>query len=160
MWCAISSGTVAQDRMPDNIIITKWTSFTPSFIGSGVPSYTGRFIKRRVGDTLEIKAFFKSTQTGTSADDVTFVLPDSLTIDTSLIVVDLYNAANVGYGVWYNADSTLEAASLAPISSGLNPSYVKFVNLGPGAWSVLTWGSVDTNHTLSFHLNLPISQWT
>lgn len=141
-----------------------WLTYTPTYTGFGTVSFN--FAQyRRVGDSMEIQAFFT---TGTStAVLASMTLPSGLTMDASKIpIANLTSSAGclVGLGVSNEtANATYQPGSL--LANTLTST--SLIYFGPGAATANHLipkngdsSFIGNSQNISLNIKIPISQWT
>lgn len=134
-----------------------WASITITPAAGFGTTTNGAFFGRRMGDSLEVKGYFKAGTVAASAGSFDL---SGLTIDTAKIP----GAGKASLGTWNSI------ASAAPYGSGNRVGPV-FWNSGTSTLNISASGSTDTfgvsnvteflgsNNGMAFHFTVPISGW-
>lgn len=139
--------------------IGAWESFTPSFTGCVTAAveclYTGSPFgyKRRVADSMEIYAGFrKSGAAGSGAQGLVFAVPDSKTINTSVVSTD----SNYYLGYWSLTGANYDAlgARLLMYNSTTSLAFQE-----PGAGTSWSGADVAASAYYTIRTTIPISEW-
>lgn len=162
----IANVIVGPGIQPQGAVVGEWQSYTPTLgTGTRATTYTERAYWRRVGTSMEIHYYYRSTSNAGAADgsgSYTWSIPSGYTIDTSSILAasgTLNAMSSVGVAQ-VSAAATLVGQMFATSSTTL----VMVVGNEATTPSTVssTVGNYAYNGTLkhTFHATVPIAEWS
>jgi hypothetical protein len=167
IFMVAATGTTAWDLYVDNIFVggkstsvgptvSGWTSYTPEARGDATllvsqSSATGFW--RRVGDSMEVRFFVKSTANRAGSETLRISLPTGYTLNTSALA----SFHVVGPAGWYTGAAYDEALPIV-YQTGTG-STTGVATIKPGGTTTFTVDDFDNNVEWNGKFTVPIAEW-
>ena len=142
------------------VIITAWTSFTPTGSWNTNVTYSG--MQRRVGDTLQCRVVILVSGGAPNSVSLTVNLPSGLTIDTTKLINPTVAFANMGGGAALDASTAVYPLAVQYSSTSAVGVYAAnaastYTNL-VGASQAIPF-AFNTGDAVEINYVVPISGW-
>jgi hypothetical protein len=145
----LGSGADNTAQMPLN-----WTAFTPAFTNIGFTATVNGYY-RRVGDSMEVWAYFDPTAGSGSASALSLAIPGGFSIDTSKLPDGTTTVSEVGTYSWYN-----DSGGAAGDAGNVHYNSATTVSFRQDSSATFSTTGMTTSDYFSCHFTVPIVGWT